>query len=61
MSHKLTEQLEKARSRPVSIEERQAQRISFAYGNVAIENPLVTREMVIQAAAELDAEYGDRG
>ena len=58
MSHKLMELIEKARYRHVSPEERQAQRISFAYGNTAIENPLVTREMVIQAAAELDAGSG---
>jgi len=31
-------------------EERYAQRVSFAYGNVAIENPSVTREMVADCA-----------
>lgn len=37
--------------------ERRAQRRSFAYGNVAIENQLVTRQMV----AEADEAMGDGG
>ena len=61
MTEKLRLLLEAARQRDVSPEERQAQRISFAYGNTAIENPRVTREMVIQAAAALDAEIAASG
>lgn len=34
-------------------EEKGQQRRSFAYGNVVIENPRITREMVNRAADEL--------
>lgn len=33
--------------------ELRAQRVSFAYGNVAIENPRITREMVVCEAARI--------
>jgi hypothetical protein len=33
--------------------EKEQQRRSFAYGNIVIENPRVTREMVDRAADEL--------
>ena len=46
MSDHLEILIEAARSRPVSDDERQAQRRSFAYGNTKIENDRVTREMV---------------
>lgn len=36
-------------------EERREQRISFAYGNVSMHNPDVTREMVERAASIYDA------
>lgn len=48
--------LEKARAHVMTPEERRAQRISFAYGNAALDNPSVTREMVEKAAEELDQE-----
>lgn len=38
--------------------ELRAQRISFAYGNVAIENPRVTREMVEREAARIVTVQG---
>jgi hypothetical protein len=40
--------IDAARSRPVSADELQAQRRSFAYGNTKIENDRVTREMVAE-------------
>lgn len=49
--------LEKARNAPpMTPEEREEQRRSFAYGNAAIENPGVTRELVDRVA---DGMTGD--
>lgn len=52
----LAELVELARNYVMTPEELHEQRISFAYGNVAIENPRVTREMVEDAARKIDAE-----
>ena len=41
---------------PMTPEEREAQRRSFAYGNCAIENPAVTREMVDEVADGLSID-----
>lgn len=38
--------------------DREAQRRSFAYGNIKIENDLVTREMVEEEAAKLESSDG---
>ena len=46
MSDHLQTLIEAARSRPLSDDERQAQRRSFAYGNTKIENDRATRQMV---------------
>jgi hypothetical protein len=35
-------------------EEKEAQRRSFVYGNLAISNPSITREMVDEVADEMD-------
>ena len=48
----LEELLEHCRDYEMSPEEREEQRRSFAYGNVKLSNPAVTREMVDQAADE---------
>lgn len=53
---KLNELIEKARNIKMTPEQEAAQRRSFAYGNLAIENPNVTREMVERA----DVEQEDR-
>lgn len=45
-----------ARGHVMTPAERRAQRISFAYGNIALSNADVTREMVEQAAEELDQQ-----
>lgn len=42
--------------REISARDREEQRRSFAYGNAAIENKYVTREMVDRAAAAIDSE-----
>ena len=41
--------IEAARSHVMTADERRRQAISFAYGNLAIENSGITREMVEQA------------
>lgn len=45
--------LELARQRPVSAADREAQRLSFAYGNARLSDPRVTRATIEGAAAEL--------
>jgi hypothetical protein len=53
MTDKLAELIDKARAVKMSPEAQEEQRRSFAYGNTKIENDLITREMVNQAAEEL--------
>jgi len=48
--------LEKARDHVMTPEELREQRISWAYGNAAIDNPSITREMVER---EYDKLYGE--
>ncbi len=47
--------LEAARNAVPTIEEKEEQRRSFAYGNTRIENPRITREMVDRQAELLGA------
>lgn len=47
--------IEAARNHVMSAEEREEQRRSFAYGNVALHNPAVTREVIDRAADALAA------
>jgi hypothetical protein len=54
MNDALKTLLEISRKVRMPIEEREAQRRSFAYGNTHFENPLITREMVNQAAEKVD-------
>ena len=61
MNNDLAMLIEEARKRPVSAEERQAQRRSFAYGNARIENPRVTWEMVVEADEQIKAELAAAG
>ncbi len=56
MSEELQKLIDAARGRQSSEEEREAQRLSFAYGNTRIENDRVTREMVLEQAAVLKSE-----
>jgi hypothetical protein len=60
MSNHLQMLIDAARSRPISSDERQAQRRSFAYGNTKIENDRVTREMVDQQDELLKMEAQTR-
>jgi hypothetical protein len=56
-SLKVDAELEKlliaARTHVMTEEEYREQRISFAYGNLAIDNPEITKEMVREAADHL--------
>lgn len=47
---KTEEMIERAKKVAGSVEERERQRLSFAYGNAKTENDLVTWEMVEKAA-----------
>lgn len=53
MDSDLEELLTQARKRVVSDEERERQRISFAYGNSKIENDAITRETVVRESERL--------
>jgi hypothetical protein len=55
MSNELQILIEKARCEPVSDAHREAQRRSFAYGNTAIENDRITRDMIDRQAEMLKA------
>jgi hypothetical protein len=50
MNRNLRDLLEAARNSVLTPEEKEQQRRSFAYGNTAIENPRITREMIDRAA-----------
>jgi hypothetical protein len=50
----LDELIRWARGYEMTPAEREAQRRSFAYGNCAIENPLVTRQMVDEVADRMN-------
>jgi Fic family protein len=56
MSEELEKLLEAARHRPLSSEEQEEQRRSFAYGNANIENARVTRETVDREAEQLQKQ-----
>ncbi len=56
MPEELKQLIEKARSVKMTAEDRERQRRSFAYGNTALENPLITREMVDAEADALKSE-----
>lgn len=53
MSTDLDKLLERARGLPVSEEDRERQRRSFAYGNTHIENERITRKSIDEAAEAL--------
>lgn len=58
MSETLEVLIARARSVVMTESDREAQRRSFAYGNIKIENDLVTREMVEEEAARLESSDG---
>ena len=52
--------IEAARKANPSPQQQEEQRQSFAYGNTAFENNLITREMVKQQAEAIDRERRER-
>lgn len=60
MAHELKQLLETAKRIVPSKEQREEQRRSFAYGNTAIENDLITREMIDVEAERLEQEKHER-
>ena len=54
----LDELIESTRGIIMSPEQLRAQRRSFAYGNTAIENPDVTRDIVARADADFERIFG---
>jgi hypothetical protein len=60
MTNALKELIEAAKNAKLTPEQREQQRRSFAYGNAAFENELITREMIDREAEKLSRE-GDDG
>jgi hypothetical protein len=56
MKMKLEELIALAKTAPFTQDDREAQRRSFAYGNLKIESDQVTREMVDREAERLIVE-----
>lgn len=52
--------MDAAKRYQTSPEHREEQRRSFAYGNTAFENPLITREMIDAEAERMAAEKNER-
>jgi hypothetical protein len=59
MNQELQELVERARKIEMTPDQLREQRRSFVYGNTHIENEHITREMVAEADARLEAENGD--
>ena len=53
VTNKLSELIERAKTVTMSVRDQEEQRRSFAYGNTKIENDLITRQMIDEAAEEL--------
>lgn len=60
MTDALKKLLEAARTIEPTPEQRELQRRSFAYGNTAFENSLITREMIDRQAERLAREENER-
>ncbi len=58
MSEELLALIERARGVVMTTEDRLEQAVSFAYGNVALENPAVTRDSVRRASERLRSRAG---
>lgn len=56
MNENLKALIEVAKRVTPSAEHREEQRRSFAFGNAAFENDLITRDMIDQQAAKIAAE-----
>ncbi len=56
----LEDLVEAGRKVQMTDQDKEAQRRSFVYGNTKIENEMITRETVDEAARELSRERGER-
>jgi hypothetical protein len=61
MTDALKSLLEAAKKAETTPEQREKQRRSFAFGNTAFENKLITRDMVDREADKLAREADERG
>lgn len=61
MSDALKDLIEAAKKARPTAEQREQQRRSFAYGNAAFENELMTREMIDREAEKLSREGDGKG
>lgn len=59
MSPDLQKLIQKARGVEMTGAQRETQRRSFAFGNTHIENDLITREHVAEAAEKISSARGD--
>jgi hypothetical protein len=60
MTDELKDLIEAAKKAQPTPEHREQQRRSFAYGNGAFENELITREMIDREAEKLSRESNDK-
>ena len=60
MTDELKDLIEAAKKAQPTPEHREQQRRSFAYGNAAFENELITREMIDQQADKLSRESDEQ-
>jgi hypothetical protein len=60
MTEELKTLIEIAKRVTPTPEHREEQRRSFAYGNTAYENPLITREMIDREAEKIASAHGKR-
>lgn len=60
MEQHVKQMIDRVRANPMTPEQAEAQRRSFAYGNTNIENPLITRETVDSAAGRLPSSRDER-
>jgi len=61
MTDALESLLEAAKKADMTPEQREKQRRSFAFGNTALENKLIARDMVDRQADKLAREADERG
>ena len=59
MTKELQELVERARRIEMTPDQMREQRLSFVYGNTAIEDELITREMVAEIDARLEREAAE--
>ena len=60
MTHPIERLLEAAKSMPTTEADREEMRRSFAFGNAAIENGRITREMIDREADRIDREKNEQ-